>query len=58
MEFPLEQNAQVAELEAERDALRQELFAVKSRYDELRHRVNNEFQVFLSSFKIQERNAS
>jgi two-component sensor histidine kinase len=54
----LEQDAQVVELEAERDALRRELFAVKSRYDELRHRVNNEFQVFLSSFKIQERNAS
>ena len=47
----------LAELRTELENLRRELTFANARYDELQHRVRNEFQVFLSSFKAQERNA-
>ena len=46
-----------AELRTELENLRRELTFANARYDELQHRVRNEFQVFLSSFKAQERKA-
>ena len=46
-----------AEVRAELENLRRELALANARYQELQHRVRNEFQLFLSSFKAQERKA-
>jgi two-component sensor histidine kinase len=46
-----------AKLRTELENLRRELTLANARYDELQHRVRNEFQLFLSSFNAQERKA-
>lgn len=43
------------QLQAELEELRGKLASSNARYEELRHRVRNEFQAFLSSFSVQQK---
>jgi two-component sensor histidine kinase len=51
----MDQSEIIAALKDEAETLRRELAAANARYDELAHRVGNEFQVFLSLFQKRQR---